>query len=223
MVVNDKTKESLEEQNKALRAELQELKEDKADIEAENEDLRLIHMRQEDRISQLHKDIDECFADNDNLRGDYDEVAADNRALQDDYDEVRSINRTLRSNLADLNNSNFGQREDHAVSEQLTKLKAYTDELEKRLKNSEAHVRDLQERNQDLGERNEDLEDCLVIEKIQSQAVEAECKDLKRKNKALWKTVNYLDGLSEEDQIEVMRMRKGVMKLKKLWEAGELD
>ena len=217
MVLNDKGKQTVEKQLQALQEELQALKEGKIEVEAENEELRLIHMRQEDRIDQLRKDIDELVADNETLRDDYHEVTTDNKTLRDEYDELKSINHTLHSNIADLNN-NVIQWEEYALEEsnQLTELNAYTNELERRLEISEAHVQALQE-------RNEELEDRLVMEEVESQAVEAECKDLERKNKALWSTVNYLDGLSEEDQVEVMRMRKGVMKLKKLWEAGELD
>lgn len=217
MVLNDKAKQTAEKQIQALEEELQALREGKIEVEAENEELRLIHMRQEDRIDQLRTDIDELVADNRSLRDDYDEVTTDNKTLRDEYDELKSINRTLHSNVADLND-NVDHWEKYALgeSDQLTELNAYTNELEKRLEVSEAHAQALQE-------RNEELEDRLVIEKVESQAFEAECKDLKRKNKALWSTVNYLDGLSEEDQVEVMRMRKGVMKLKKLWEAGELD
>ncbi|KAH0291474.1 hypothetical protein M436DRAFT_79420 [Aureobasidium namibiae CBS 147.97] len=217
MVLNDKAKQTAEKQLQALQEELQALREDKIEVGAENEELRLIHMRQEDRIDQLRKDIDGLIDDNETLRDDYDEVTTDNKTLRDEYDEVKAINRTLHNNIADLNN-NVYQWEKYALeeSDQLTKLNAYTDELEQRLKESKAHSGDLEE-------RNEELEDRLITERIESQALEVECEDLERKNKALWSTVNYLDGLSEEDQIEVMRMRKGVIKLKKLWEAGELD
>jgi chromosome segregation ATPase len=203
MVLNQKVKQTVEEQNQALREELQALREDKATTEAKNDELRLIHLRQENRITQLRKDIDDFITDNQTLR--------------DDYDEVAGINRTLRSNLADLNN-NVDQWEKYALAEsdQLAKLNAYTDGLEQRLQRSKARTKHLKE-------RNEDLEDLLVTGKLESQAIEAECKDLERRNKALWKTVNYLDGLSEEDQVEVMRMRRGVLELRKLWEAGELD
>jgi hypothetical protein len=61
------------------------------------------------------------------------------------------------------------------------------------------------------------------MEKIEFQVLEVEYKDLERRNQALWSTVKYLDGLVDEDQAEVMRMRKGVLRLKKLWELGELD
>jgi chromosome segregation ATPase len=98
----------------------------------------------------------------------------------------------------------------------LAQLNSYTDQLEKRLEESKA-------RTSDLEERNEDLEDRLITERIEMQALEAEYKELEHTNEALWKTIKYLDDLVDEDQAEVMRMRKGVMKLKKLWELGELD
>lgn len=217
MAPNDKAKPTSEKRIQALQEELQALREDRAEVEARNEELRLIHMRQEDRISQLYKDIDELISDNDTLRDDYEEVTIDNKTLRDEYDEAKTINRTLHRDIADLNN-NVDHLERRALGEsgKLAELSSHTDVVEKLLVKSKAHIRDLEE-------RNEDLEDRLVIERVESQAFEAECKDLERRNKALWNTVNYLDGLSEEDQVEVMRIRKGVLKLKKLWEAGELD
>lgn len=167
---NDKAKQTAESQIQALQEELQALREDKADIEAENEGLRLIHMRQEDKISQLYKDIDECIADNRFLRDDYDEVTTDNKTLRDEYDEVKSINRTLHGNIADLRNnladlnSNVDQWEKYASgeSDNFTKLSSYTDEIEKLLDKSKAHIRNLEE-------RNEDLEDRLIVERVESQ------------------------------------------------------
>jgi chromosome segregation ATPase len=202
-VLNDKTRHSLEEQNQALQQELQALRESKSETEAKNKELKLVHMRQDNVIIQLRKDINE--------------LTADNEILCDSHIEATSTNRTLRSNMAALN-TNVDQWEKYAIGErdQLTKFIAYTDELEKRLEKSKSRTRDLEE-------RNEDLEDRLVTEKIESQAFEAECQELERKNKALWTTVRYLDGLIDEDQSEVMRMHKGVMKLRELWEAGELD
>jgi DNA phosphorothioation-dependent restriction protein DptG len=203
MVLNDKAKDALEEQNQALQNELQALRKSKAETEAKNKELRVAHLRQENRIDQLRKDINE--------------LTSDNEILCDGHNEVTRTNGTLRSNIAALN-TNLDQWEKYALGErdQLTKFIAYTEELEKRLQKSEAL-------NRDLEEHNEDLEDRLITEKIASQAFEAECQELERKNKALWTTVKYLDGLVDEDQSEVMRMRTGVLKLKTLWEAGEPD
>jgi chromosome segregation ATPase len=210
MVLNDKAKNALEEQNQALQNELQALRKAKAETEAKNKELRIAHLRQENRIDQLRRDINE--------------LTSDNEILCDSHIEVTNTNRTLRSSIAALD-TNVDQWEKYAIGErdQLTKFIAYTEELEKRLEQSKVRTRDLEERNKDLEERSEDLEDCLVTEKIESQAFEAECQELERRNKALWTTVRYLDGLIDEDQSEVMRMRKGVLKLRELWEAGELD
>lgn len=210
MVLNEKAKNALEEQNQALQEELQALRESKAETEAKNKELRIAHLRQENRIDQLRKDINE--------------LTSDNEILCDSHNGMTRTNGTLRSNIAALG-TNLDQWEKYAIGErdQLTKFIAYTDELEKRLEKSEARTRDLEERNEDLEERNEDLEDRLVTEQLMAQASEIECEELERKNKALWTTVRYLDGLVDEDQSEVMRMRKGVIKLRELWEAGELD
>lgn len=203
MVLNGKTKHALEEQNQALEEEVQALREHKAETEAKNKELRVAHLRQENRIDQLRKDINE--------------LTSDNEILCDGHNEVTRTNGTLRSNIAALN-TNLDQWEKYALGErdQLTKFIAYTEELEKRLQKSEA-------RNRDPEEQNEDLEDRLITEQLMSQASETECEELERKNKALWTTVRYLDGLVDEDQSEVMRMRTGVLKLETLWEAGELD
>jgi chromosome segregation ATPase len=210
MVLDDKAEQ-------ALRKEVQALRGDKAATETKNEELKLTHLRQETKINQLRKDINELTADNETLCDAYNEVNRINATLRNNYNEVSGINTTLRDNVTALN-TNIDQWEKYAFGErdQLTKQYSYTDELEKRLETADAHVGDLEE-------CNEDLEDRLVMEKIDFQVLEAEYKELERKNQALWSTVKYLDGLVDEDQAEVMRMRRGVLKLKKLWELGELD
>jgi chromosome segregation ATPase len=201
----------------ALREEVQALRKDKAAIETKNQELRLTHLRQETKIDQLRKDINELTADNETLCDAYNEVNRANATLRNNYNEVSSINTTLCDNIAALN-TNIDQWEKYGLGErdQLTKLHSYIDQLEKRLENSNARIEDLEE-------CNEDLEDHPVKEKIEFQVLEVEYKDLERRNQALWSTVKYLDGLVDEDQAEVMRMRKGVLRLKKLWELGELD
>jgi chromosome segregation ATPase len=224
MALDDKTKQALEEQIKVLRSEVEALREAKTETETKSQELRLTHLRQEIKIDQLRKEINELTADNETLCDAYNEVNRINTTLRTNYIEVSVNNADLRNNLATLN-ANIDEWEKYALRERdhSTKLNSYTDHVEKRLEKSETRTKALEERDEDLEQRNEDLEDRLVIERIEMQALEAEYKELERTNEALWSTIKYLDDLVDEDQAEVMRMRKGVMKLKKLWELGILD
>ncbi|KAI4841093.1 hypothetical protein E4T44_07850 [Aureobasidium sp. EXF-8845] len=217
MALDYKTKQALEEQIQLLRSEVDVLREAKTETETKNQELRRTHLRQETKIDQLRKEVNELTVDNETLCDAYNEVSRINTTLRANHNEVSSINVTLRNNIAALD-ANIDEWEKYVFRERdhLAQLNSYTDQLEKRLEESKA-------RTSDLEERNEDLEDRLVIEKIEMQALEAEYKELERTNEALRKTIKYLDDLVDEDQAEVMRMRKGVIQLKKLWELGELD
>ncbi|CAD0092225.1 unnamed protein product [Aureobasidium vineae] len=127
--------------------------------------------------------------------------------LRGEIDTLSKDNDTLRGNLTALN-ANVDQWEEYSNEkrDELAKLNLYTDEFETRVS--------------DLQECNEDLEDCLVTKKIKSQALKAEHQELKRSNEALWKTIEYLDEVVEEDQIEVLRLRQGILALKEHWESS---
>ncbi|KAG9945561.1 hypothetical protein KCU85_g7203, partial [Aureobasidium melanogenum] len=215
MATEEKTKQQLEEEVNALRNVINALKSEKAAAEKKNGDLRVIYLRQESASSQLRRKINELEADNETLR--------------DNIGELYVINSTLRNNVAAMS-ANVEQWARYASEEtdQLDKLNIYTDKVESQLKSKEieaaelkAKQEDLQRCNDSLTERIEDLEERLVTKKIKAQAFKAEYDELERKNKALWRTVNYLDEVVEEDQMEVMRLRQGVLYLKKVWEAHE--
>ncbi|KAH0259025.1 hypothetical protein KCU91_g15458, partial [Aureobasidium melanogenum] len=208
MATEDKTRQELEEETHTLRNVINELRSEKAKVEKKNEDLRRIHIRQENRNNQLCREIDELKADNNDLN---------------------TINSTLYDNLAAMD-ANVEQWEKYASegTDQLSKLNLYTDEVKRQLKSKEAEVAELDARlkilqacNNDLTERNENLEERLVTKKIKAQAFKAEYDELERKHEALWKTVDYLDEIVEEDQNEVMRLRQGILYLKKVWESYE--
>ncbi|KAH0009527.1 hypothetical protein KCU78_g10688, partial [Aureobasidium melanogenum] len=208
MATEDKTKQQLQEETHALRNVINALRSEKGEVEKKNEDLRLIHIRQENRNNQLCREIDELKADNDDLN---------------------TMNSTLRDNLTAMN-ANVEQWEKYASEEtdQLSKLNLYTDDVERQLRSKKTEVAELDARlkvlqacNNDLTERNENLEERLVTKKIKAQAFKAEYDELERKHEALWKTVNYLDEIVEEDQNEVMRLRQGILYLKKVWESYE--
>ncbi|KAG9563783.1 hypothetical protein KCU71_g7015, partial [Aureobasidium melanogenum] len=208
MATEDKTRQELEEETHTLRNVINELRSEKAKVEKKNEDLRRIHIRQENRNNQLCREIDELKADNNDLN---------------------TINSTLYDNHAAMD-ANVEQWEKYASegTDQLSKLNLYTDEVKRQLKSKEAEVAELDARlkilqacNNDLTERNENLEERLVTKKIKAQAFKAEYDELERKHEALWKTVDYLDEIVEEDQNEVMRLRQGILYLKKVWESYE--
>ncbi|KAG9602197.1 hypothetical protein KCU77_g3402, partial [Aureobasidium melanogenum] len=208
MATEDKTKQQLQEETHALRNVINALRSEKGEVEKKNEDLRLIHIRQENRNNQLCREIDELKADNDDLN---------------------TMNSTLRDNLTAMN-ANVEQWEKYASEEtdQLSKLNLYTDDVERQLRSKKTEVAELDARlkvlqacNNDLTERNENLEERLVTKKIKAQAFKAEYDELERKHEALWKTVNYLDEIVEEDQNEVMRLRQGILYLKKVWDSYE--
>lgn len=208
MATEDKTKQELQEDTHALQNVIDTLRREKAETERKYEELRLIHLRRESSTRQLNQENDRLKANNDNL------VIA---------------NSTLRHNVAAMN-ANVDQWATYASqgTDQLSKLNLYTDAIERRLKSEEAKVAELQARlkdtqgyNDDLAERIENLEERLVTKKIKAQASKAEYAELQRKHEALWRTVHYLDEIVEEDQNEVMRMRQGVLRLKKLWESYE--
>jgi peptidoglycan hydrolase CwlO-like protein len=217
MALDDKTKQALEEQIQVLRSEVEALREAKTETETKNQELRCTHLRQGTKIDQLRKEINELTVDNETLCDAYNEVSRISATLRANHNEVSGINATLRNNITALD-ANIDEWEKYVSRERdhLAQLNSYTDRLEKRLEEFKA-------RTSDLEERNEDLEDRLVVERIEMQALEVEYKELERTNEALWKTIKYLDDLVDEDQAEVMRMRKGVTQLKKLWELGELD
>ncbi|KAG9848918.1 hypothetical protein KCU98_g5103, partial [Aureobasidium melanogenum] len=208
MATEDKTKQQLQEETHALRNVINALRSEKGEVEKKNEDLRLIHIRQENRNNQLCREIDELKADNDDLN---------------------TMNSTLRDNSTAMN-ANVEQWEKYASEEtdQLSKLNLYTDDVERQLRSKKTEVAELDARlkvlqacNNDLTERNENLEERLVTKKIKAQAFKAEYDELERKHEALWKTVNYLDEIVEEDQNEVMRLRQGILYLKKVWDSYE--
>lgn len=208
MATEDKTKQELQEETHALQNVIDTLRREKAETERKYEELRLIHLRRESSTSQLNQENDRLKANNDNL------VIA---------------NSTLRHNVAAMN-TNVDQWAAYASqgTDQLSKLNVYTDDIERRLKSKEAEIaqlkaslKDLRGCNNKLVERHEDLEERLVTKKIKAQALQAEHDELQRKHEALWRTVHYLDQIVEEDQNEVMRMRHGVLRLKKLWESYE--
>lgn len=208
MPTEDKTKKELEEEAHALRNVIDALRREKAEVEKKNQELRLIHLRREGIASQLNQENDRLQAHNDNLT---------------------ITNHTLRHNVAAMD-TNVQQWAAYASDgdDQLTKLNLYTDHIERRLKSEEAkateleaRLGDLQGRNNDLAESYEELEDRLITKEIEAQALQAEYDELKREHEALWKTVHYLDEIVEEDQKEVMRLRQGVLYLKKVWESYE--
>ncbi|KAG9520469.1 hypothetical protein KCV07_g4208, partial [Aureobasidium melanogenum] len=215
MASEDKTKQQLEEETHALRNVVDALRSEKAGVEKKNEELRLTHFRQENLIRQLRREIDE--------------LEAGKETPHEKVGELETINSTLRSNLAAMN-ANVEQWVKYASegTDQLSKLNLYTDDIERQLKSKsakvaelKARVKDLQGCNNDLSERNENLEERLVTKKIKAQAFKAEYDELERKHGALWRTVNYLDEIVEEDQSEVMRLRQGILYLKKVWESYE--
>ena len=210
MTPTDKTREELEEETYALRDLIDALRREKAETDKKNEQLRLIHLCRESTTSQLSQENDRLKANNDNLT---------------------ITNHTLRRNVAAMNTS-LEQWVKYATEgdDQLSKLNLYTERIESRLKSEEAkateleaRLRDLQGRNDDLAESYEDLDEHLTTKEIEAQALQAEYDELKREHEALWKTVHYLDEIVEEDQKEVMRLRHGVLYLKKLWESNELQ
>ncbi|KAG9850045.1 hypothetical protein KCU98_g4536, partial [Aureobasidium melanogenum] len=79
MATKDQTKQHLEEETHALRNVINALRREKAETDKKNEDLRLIHIRQENRNNQLCREINQLKADNDDLN---------------------TTNSTLRDNLA---------------------------------------------------------------------------------------------------------------------------
>ncbi|KAH0365111.1 hypothetical protein KCU65_g6354, partial [Aureobasidium melanogenum] len=215
MATEKKTMQQLEDKVNALQNMIDSLKSEKAAVEKKNGDLRVIYLRQESASSQFRQRISELEADNETLR--------------DNIGELYIINSTLRNNVATMN-ENVEQWAKYASEEtdQLDKLNLYTDKVESQLKSTEvevaeldARVKDLEACNANLTERNEDLEERLVTKKIKAQALQAEYDELERKNEALWRTITYLDEAVEEDQMEVMRLRQGVLYLKKIWESNE--
>ncbi|KAG9689753.1 hypothetical protein KCU95_g15783, partial [Aureobasidium melanogenum] len=208
MATEDKTMQQLEEKVIALQNVINALESEKAAAEKKNGDLRVIYLRQESASSQLRRKINELEADNETLR-----------------DNIG----TLRNNVAAMS-ANVEQWAKYASEEtdQLDKLSLYTDKVESQLQSKEieaaelgARVKDLEACNDNLTERNEDLEERLTTKKIKAQASKAEYDELERKNEALWRTITYLDEVVEEDQMEVMRLRQGVLYLKKIWESNE--
>lgn len=208
MATKDKTKQELEEENHALQNMVYVLTSERAEVKKKNEDLRLIHLRQENRSNQLRREIDE--------------LASDNKVLCDRVGDLEATNNTLRKNVAAMN-ANVDQWENYAseARDDLIKLSSYTNRIREQQKSETARVAELKARLKDLQERNEDLEERLITKKIKAQASKAEHDELERKHKALWRTVNYLDQIVEEDQNEVMRLRQGVLCLKELWESHE--
>ncbi|KEQ64957.1 uncharacterized protein M437DRAFT_43653 [Aureobasidium melanogenum CBS 110374] len=207
--------QQLEEKVTALQNVINALESEKAAADKKNGDLRVIYLRQESASSQLRRKINELEADNETLR--------------DNIGELYIINSTLRNNVAAMS-ANVEQWAKHASEEtdQLDKLNLYTDKVESQLQSKEieaaelgARVKDLEACNDNLTERNEDLEERLTTKKIKAQAFKAEYDELERKNEALWRTITYLDEVVEEDQMEVMRLRQGVLCLKKIWESNE--
>ncbi|CAD0112181.1 unnamed protein product [Aureobasidium uvarum] len=207
MPKGNKSKEELEEENQTLQKELNALKNEKAGSDKKNEELRRIHLRQENRAKQLCKDINELTADNETL---CDAVVA-----------LKTTNSTLRNNITAMD-MNVAEWEKYASEgrDELAQLNLYTDGLEERLERQRAKIKELEARLTDVQERNEDLEDRLVAKKIKAQALKAEYDELERSNKALWTTINYLDEVIDEDQAEVMRLRQGVLVLKEHWESS---
>ncbi|KAK6002566.1 hypothetical protein QM012_001316 [Aureobasidium pullulans] len=201
MATEDKTKEELETKIHALQNVMNTLRREKAETERKNEELRLVHLRRESITSQLRRENDRLQAANDNLT---------------------ISNHNLRHNIAAMS-TNVDQWAIYASEgrAQLSKLNLYADEVEKLLDSKKTRVAEVEARLEDLEERNEDLEERLVTKKIKAQAFQAEYDELQRRHEALWETVNFLDQIVEEDQSEVMRLRRGILYLKKLWESYE--
>jgi chromosome segregation ATPase len=103
---------------------VQALRKDKAAIETKNQELRLTHLRQETKIDQLRKDINELTADNETLCDAYNEVNRANATLRNNYNEVSSINTTLCDNIAALN-TNIDQWEKYGLGERPTYKAAF--------------------------------------------------------------------------------------------------
>ncbi|TIA46313.1 hypothetical protein D6C79_05278 [Aureobasidium pullulans] len=158
-------------------------------IQEENQKIKVIHLRQESRISQLGGEINAITIQND----------------------------ILQDNLTALN-ANVDQWEKYAA-EETAKVKehnVYIDYQEKVLKRKKTKIGQLRGRltrskgiNQDLQERNDYLEERLATKKIKSQAFKADKKDLER-------SIRCLDEQLEEDQTEILGLLKKNVKYKKL-------
>lgn len=165
-------------------------------IQEENQKIKVIHLRQESRISQLGGEINAITIQND----------------------------ILQDNLTALN-ANVDQWEKYAA-EETAKVKehnVYIDYQEKVLRRKKTKIGQLRGRltrskgiNRDLQERNDYLEERLATKKIKSQAFKAEQKELKRSKKDLERSIRCLDEQLEEDQTEILVLLKKNVKYKKL-------
>ncbi|THX92181.1 hypothetical protein D6D08_02674 [Aureobasidium pullulans] len=158
-------------------------------IQEENQKIKVIHLRQESRISQLGGEINAITIQNDILQ-----------------DNLTALNANAAEETAKVKEHNvYIDYQEKVLKRKKTKI----GQLRGRLTRSKGINRDLQERNDYLEER-------LATKKIKSQAFKAEQKELKRSKKDLERSIRCLDEQLEEDQTEILVLLKKNVKYKKL-------